>query len=205
MLSAFLKESYVYLRPYAKAVLILFAVSIVIGIVTFGFYPELLIKILNVFKDKFGADPSLNFALVLNIFKQNLIASLIGLFGGVLLGLGSIIFILFNGFIIGYIVTAMLVAGSQEGIITSIKYLILGLAPHGIVEIPAFLLASAIGLRLGLFYLKKQNKGIRLQIFLKDLKLSIVAIPIIVILLFIAALLEVYATGSLLEWNKNSR
>ena len=198
-LSLYFQSMYSNLRPYLNTVLILFGISIVIGIAAFSFYPKLLLQILDVFKDKFGADPSLDFALVLDIFKQNLIASLIGLFGGLLLGLGSILFILFNGFIIGYIITAILVTGGQEGILQSIIYLILGLVPHGIVEIPTFLLVSALGLRLGLFYLKKQNKGFRLQVFLKDLKLSILSIPAIAILLFLAALLEVYVTGSLLK------
>jgi len=199
MFHAYLKEILMNLRPYGKAVLILFVLSILIGATAFVIYPDLLIKILEVFQDKFGADPVLNFALVLDIFKQNLIASLIGLFGGLLLGLGSILFVLFNGFIIGYVITAVLVAGGQEGIIQGIKFLILGLAPHGIVEIPTFLVVSALGLRLGLFYLKKQNQGLRLQVFLKDLKLSLMAIPAIAILLFLAALLEVFVTGSLLK------
>lgn len=211
MFRAFLKELFANLRPYLKAVLILFVLSIIIGATTFGLYPEFLIKILDVFKDKFGADPALNFALVLDIFKQNLIASLIGLFGGLLLGLGSILIVSANGFIIGYILAAVLSlgqAGGQaslpgqfgwQGIIQDIKFLILGLAPHGIVEIPTILLVSALGLRLGLFWLKKQNKGMRFRVFLKDLKFSVLVIPAIVLLLFLAALLEVFVSGRLIR------
>jgi stage II sporulation protein M len=79
----------------------------------------------------------------------------------------------------------------------STGYFFLGIVPHGIVEIPALIIASAMGLRVGLEVFRKifkkegnisEELSNALEFFWK------VVIPII----FLAALIEVFITANLL-------
>lgn len=194
----FYKNLYTENQLWIKRVSIWFGWSIVAGLAGFFVYPELLADILKMFQDRFGENPALSMDLVREIFLQNTVASMAALFGGLLLGTIPFLIVTINGFLIGYIVSSVVAAPDSNPFIGFIV-IILGLAPHGIFELPAFLLASAVGLRLGLSYLRSDAKGRRGQVFLGSLKNLLWTIPVVVFLLAIAALVEVFVTGNILK------
>ena len=76
------------------------------------------------------------------IALNNIGKSLLFMLGGVIGGVLPLFFVIFNGFFIGYIAYSL-------GSICGIDFIIAGLTPHGIFEIPAIIFAMAIGMNLG--------------------------------------------------------
>lgn len=184
-------------RYWFKLVLIWFVVSFLLGIAAYYYYPGLLKDILQIFTDKFGTEPALNSNLVFSIFLNNIKASAIGLFGGLLLGLGSFIIVTTNGFLIGYVVVSIFSLSERPS--DGLVFLLSGLLPHGIFEIPAFLIAAALGLKLGLEWISKDALGRRWEVFRKNLIIVLLSLPSIALLLLVAAFVEVFVSGKLLD------
>ncbi len=177
-----------------RSMVILFAVTFVIGIIAFNYYPHLVEQIIASFQERFGADPGLSTNLAFQIFIQNAIASVIALFGGLLLGLGSLLVVTVNGLMIGYIISWIFSA--TTGNFDSFAFLVLGgLVPHGIFEIPAFLIAATLGLRLGWEWMSDSAKENRLKVFKTNFKQALIGIPVILLMLLIAAFIEVFVSG----------
>ena len=76
------------------------------------------------------------------IFLNNAFVSLLSLVLGLALGVLPILFIAFNGYIVGVI---SYIVAQQKGLL----FIVLALLPHGIVELPMVFLSASIGLRLG--------------------------------------------------------
>ncbi len=83
------------------------------------------------------------------IFINNAVKSVAIILFGAFLGLLPAFFLLMNGMVLGLVVA--LAAGQGENLFDLI---VLGLLPHGIIEIPAILIASAYGLQFGYLMLK---------------------------------------------------
>jgi stage II sporulation protein M len=195
---SFYKQLFAENKHWNQVVLKWFLMGAIIGAFVFFLKPNLLSDILNVFEDKFGAEPTLGFSLAIQIFLNNLQVSALALFGGLLLGFGPFLVVMSNGFILGYIITAM-VLFSNHSILSSVGAVVIGIVPHGILEIPAFLLAAAFGLKLGIDWMKKDASGKRGAVFVHSVKQVFYAIPAIVVILFAAAMVEVYVSGALLN------
>jgi stage II sporulation protein M len=132
-----------------------------------------------------------HFGLFVVIFLNNAIKTLIALLLGIALGLPALIFICFNGYIIGLLVSAV-------GPTTSPLIILASIAPHGIIEIPVLLLSSAMGIAIGFESLKwlfKRESSVKsrlrwcLGIYLKWMLAALV----------IAALIEVFVTPLLIH------
>lgn len=176
----------------------IFILSAIIGALTYNYQPQILESILKFFQDKFGGLED-GHQLASAIFTQNIQSALIALVGGLVLGIIPVLFMAVNGFLVGFVIFALFVA-SDATIISKIIYTIAGLAPHGIFEIPAVLLAAGFGWSLGTRYLARPKAGMtRWQEFKQGIKESLLIIPLIVLLLVIAAVVEVYITGYLVE------
>jgi stage II sporulation protein M len=85
--------------------------------------------------------------LFLLIFWNNLSKSLLFIYFGLFFGVLPISVLVVNGMILGYIGTAQ--AQHQTW-----WYVAKGIVPHGIIEIPAVIVACAYGIRLGFIVLK---------------------------------------------------
>jgi|Deesub1362A_J573_1020465.scaffolds.fasta_scaffold00127_46 stage II sporulation protein M len=129
-------------------------------------------------------NPLLIFAF---IFLNNSLKALIATATGFFFGIFPIFFIVFNGYIIGMVI---FVAGMEMGVYKVLLYLI----PHGILEIPAILLACSYGLWVGnLFYrnvVKNQEIPIKRAIIEAVLKCLRIVFPV----LLLAALIETFVT-----------
>jgi stage II sporulation protein M len=128
--------------------------------------------------------------LFLIIFINNAIKALGLVFLGILLGVAPVLFIGLNGFILGGL-------GSALESINGWRYVIASFVPHGVVEIPVILLATALGLTLGMESLKwllRRESRIKLQ--LSDcLK---VYLRLILPGLAVAAMIEAFVTPLLI-------
>ena len=130
-----------------------------------------------------------SFYIFLFIFLNNALKAFIILIFGILFGLAPIIFVFVNGFAVGMVI---FVASQKIGA----EKVFLGLAPHGILEIPAILLAAGYGLWLGsIFYRSlKYGEPFKEAFFLALKKYFKIIVP----LLFFAAIIETYLTSYLL-------
>jgi stage II sporulation protein M len=82
--------------------------------------------------------------IFLFIFFNNFIKALAVIFLGALLGIFPIIFLVINGLMIGFVISWAERAGASM-----VEVIVLGLLPHGIVELSAILIAAAFGIRYG--------------------------------------------------------
>lgn len=141
------------IRRYIYISAVMFTASVVTGYSYAYFVPEKSIEFFStlqqVMAQRFGGMDAGFMALT--IFMNNFLATFImlvtGIFFGLLPGMGLIL----NGFILGvvaYIVTKKSV------------FMMVTIIPHGVFEIPVFLVSAAMGLRLGHQVVRKflQNK-----------------------------------------------
>ncbi len=161
-------------------------------------FPGLMDLVVKLFEEKFGNISSFSWPLVWGIFYNNLRASMLVLFGGVVLGIFPIISLMFNGGILGLLVQRVSNI-SEFSLWQKIQILFLGLVPHGIVELPVLFFTVALGVKLGTSWLKPGVGQTRKQAFVKSLNPALLYVPALVILLFVAAILEVFLTGWLLK------
>ena len=126
------------------------------------------------------------FIIFILIFLNNSVKSLLSMLFGVAFGIVPILFILFNGYLIGVVVS---VASKDVGIWN----VLLMLVPHGILEIPAIIIACSYGLKIGIASFKKVMGGdISISNEIKN-SLEVFA-KIVLPILLIAAFIETYIT-----------
>lgn len=139
------------------------------------------------------------------IFLNNSIKSVLIIFLGVFIGIPPAFFLIINGAVLGYLIHLSVL--QERDLYTLI---VKGLLPHGIIEIPAVIIACAFGLQLGGDILKglfrsspavdadtqTQLRSSSVSTFMRQ---AMTASVWIVILLFIAAIIESTITFSLLS------
>jgi stage II sporulation protein M len=81
------------------------------------------------------------------IFLNNTFKSILMVFAGALFAFIPVFFLVINGMILGYLAENQ-VQSEQLGL------LLKGILPHGIIEIPAIVIASAFGIRFGAILFK---------------------------------------------------
>ncbi|MFA5869574.1 MAG: stage II sporulation protein M [Candidatus Bathyarchaeia archaeon] len=97
-------------------------------------------------QDLLGTFPDISNMGILELFgyviANNAFKSLLFMVGGLLGGILPLFFVIFNGFFIGWVAFSL---GSTMGL----GFVVAGLVPHGIFEIPAIILAMSLGMKLG--------------------------------------------------------
>jgi len=117
---------------------------------------------------------------------------LLSIVGALSLGLLTAFVMIFNGIIVGNISAAI---GGTVGF----DYIVVGLAPHGIFELPALFIAAGVGFRL-IYRLGERVAGSRDAFFTKPYLTRTAALVIFAwLLLVLAAFVEAYVTPELLE------
>lgn len=127
-----------------------------------------------------------SFLIFLLIFFNNSVKSLLSMLLGVFFGIVPVLFVLFNGYLIGVVVS---VSSKNVGI----WKVLLMLIPHGILEIPAIIIACAYGLRIGFATFKKIRGG-NVSVSDEIRKALEVFAKIVTPTLLIAAFIETYIT-----------
>lgn len=132
-----------FIGPYTLIITFVFFASAFGGYAYSASTPEISRMVMEAFEAQFGGILSLHpFMIMLVIFLNNAFVSLLFLVLGLGLGILPVIFVAFNGYVVG--VLSHLVA-EERGLL----FILLALVPHGIIELPMVFLAAGIGLRLG--------------------------------------------------------
>jgi stage II sporulation protein M len=139
--------------------------------------------------DLLGSFPDLANMSPLQIFTfiaaNNVIKSLLFMGAGILGGILPLFFVVFNGFFIGWV-------SYSYGSIFGIGYIVTGLVPHGVIEIPVILFAMSMGMSLGYTFLNSLRKEGNM---IDEVKSALgLFITRVIPLLIIAAVIEVAVT-----------
>lgn len=111
--------------------------------------------------------------LILFIFFNNVQSSLFGLFFGVFLGVFSILVVVLNGVVVGYVLER---AWQFSGVSDFWR-----LFPHGIFELPAVFISLGLGIKLGFFIFDKAPKrAFVYRIYHSALVFLFVVIPLLI-------------------------
>ena len=141
------------------------------------------------------------FFMIKTIFLNNLFIAILMIMSGVLLGIYPIVNLMVQGIMIGFLIQFLFQQGKTIG------FVLVGILPHGILEIPAILIASSFGIQLGIAVIRAignllsgRNQGNKLL----ELKGTIKQIPIVIlgltVILFVAAIIESTITVYLLQF-----
>ena len=183
----FLMKSDIDIRNYLIPTVIIFAASIVAGILFARFHPSS-DGILLFFQQTVGPLRSLpKYKLMPIIFGNNLLTSFLAIGSGIFFGIFPIFVLVFNGVILGNL-------SYHVYLDKGIHYILAALLPHGIFELSAVILSCAIGIRLGNIFLnrllEKPAPDLK-QSFMNSLKIFI---RLVVPLLLLASVIEVWIT-----------
>ncbi|MDF1498319.1 MAG: stage II sporulation protein M [Patescibacteria group bacterium] len=186
-------KKYLYgLKIYILFSLYFFAISTLIGYIFAQNNPVEVREVIKNISEALLLDEEMtSLQLFFFIFQNNVSKLFIILPLGIFAGIIPFLSIFTNGLILGIFAQIAI----QE---VSWLFLIFGIMPHGIIEIPVLIVSSAIGMRIGkvaiwkLFgskesLIKELTKALRFFIF--------VLFP----LLFIAAFIETYITSNILK------
>jgi len=162
-----------------------FFVGVLLGVTYAYFQPERAGDyVVKIAKELGGlsSDPFQNFV---RIFTHNAGVALLVLISGLFFGLGPWIMVFFNGFVAGVVSGFLASHGLPAGKI------LLGLVPHGLVEIPAFLLSGTAGI---LWYRCIRDAEDPAEGFKEGMKKALKLYAVTVGMLLVAALIEAYVT-----------
>ncbi len=124
-------------------VTLLFGISLFLGYLVVSMNATVGEQLMTFLKNELFTDvaDSTPLTLFLKIFLNNLEACVLLFLGGASLGILTVLIISLNGMVIGGVVALV---GDQRGF----PFLFAAIAPHGLLEIPAFLLSGALGILL---------------------------------------------------------
>jgi len=142
----------------------------------------------------FGNEPGLFWF----IFSRNLFASAALFLSGLTI-IVLFLLLLSQGMLVGIV----LFSSERAGLISGAANPLIGILPHGVIEIPAVLIAASLGLRMGL-KLALRKKYLPAQPFKSILKSSLIHfLKIVTPLLLIAALVEAFLTPDIMQlWSR---
>jgi stage II sporulation protein M len=119
-----------------------FCASLVVGTFIGQNTVEGLLSELGAVLEPLASTGNLPLLLLSIIFINNAIKALVLIFSGILLGLPPMLFIGLNAFILGGL-------GSALESVNGWRYAVVSFVPHGVIEIPVILLATALSLTIG--------------------------------------------------------
>lgn len=135
-------------KNYILLMVVLFFFSISFGYAFPNLFKEQLLKMIE---ELLNQTKGLGFfSLISFIMVNNIKSSFFGLYFGIFFGIVPVSMIIVNGFLLGFVMNKAVIA---QGPVVLWK-----LFPHGIFEIPAILISTGIGLKLGLFYFRQKDK-----------------------------------------------
>lgn len=115
------------------------------------------------------------------ILTNNVIACFLFLASGVIIGIPPLLFIIVNGFFVGWI-------SYSAAMDLGLGFVVMTLLPHGVIEIPTITLSAAMGVGLGYQLINRLRRREGLQRYVID-SLSLFVTRIIPLLL-VAAVIE---------------
>lgn len=167
---------------------VLFALGIWIGIESEAFRDFLQgqLNSLGSAAETFGSMEHGRFWTGAFIFVNNTVKTITVMYLGLLMGIIPVLFLLINGMVVGYLLSILDGQGLPVG-----ELIVKGLLPHGILEIPAILVACGYGLKMGAAALsaaagRPEGKAA----FKKVMRVSLPLMLFLTVVLLIAAVIE---------------
>jgi len=147
---------------------------------------------ITAFEEQFGSILALPKPLIaLFIFLKNTSALVISFVLSPILCLVPILALFINGWVIAFVSTLVI---EEE----SLGFLLAGLLPHGVFELPALILGQAAALSFGVMAIRALFKKERRNLLLPGLKQNLKYFGVALALLLPAAIIETYITPLLL-------
>lgn len=179
------------LRPYLTTSLVLFSVGAMVGLMVVNQFPHMtdsLEESLQAFIKQFRGLPKLKLAAA--IFLNNSVKTLAVILLGIFFGLVPALFLIANGAALAVVLS---LSAQSRGIWLSL----LAIVPHGVLELPAVFLGTAIGLMMGASLTRKITAKSEIRIGAEISQAFRFFAIVIVPLLLAAALVEAYVTAAL--------
>jgi stage II sporulation protein M len=132
-----------FILPYVLFITFVFFGTLIAGYTSSASFPDMANKLMEGLSSRFSpllAMPPI--VIMFGIFLNNAFVSLLFLVLGLLFGILPVLFIAFNGYVVGVVAY---ITAQEKGLL----FIFLALLPHGIIELPMVFLSAAIGLRLG--------------------------------------------------------
>lgn len=191
-----IKAHFKIMNPYIAFGFILFFAGLVVGGTNSAFsdYLEQQLKALGNVAQTLDQTENPTLAFMVFIFLNNAIKSIFIIYIGAIFGIIPIFFLVLNGMVVGFLLQHVAQTQGTGDMLT----VVLGLLPHGIIEIPAIVVACAYGMKFGVLLLKAIGRivipgkeagksGREIEYFM------IRSVPVVVILtvaLLVAAVIE---------------
>lgn len=191
------------MKHYIIAATLVFVVGWIIGFTNseqFAAFIEQQLKGIEDIASRVQEAKSPQLTLFWLIFFNNVMVSLLCIFAGIFFGLLPLFSLLVNGMVLGYV-------GAVQGSGDQWAFYLKGILPHGILEIPAIIIACAYGIRFGMTALKgiftivspRLRKNIRNE-FVGLVRLSLPLSLFLGVVLLVAAVIESTVTLWLLSF-----
>ena len=171
----------------------LFGIGLVLGLATPASVADSLfedVAALEEFADPLASLPQSSiFAL---IFIKNVSAVLISFALSPIICLAPVMALVINGWLLGLVSTTVI----QE---KSLGYLLAGLLPHGVFELPALVIGEAVALSFGTAVILALFREEKRKLLLPNLKRNLRYLVVALALFLPAAIIETYLTPLLLS------
>ena len=175
------------LKPYLALSIFLLTLSTIAGYVAYGHFPGYALESLSGIQELAEMLSGMSaIQIMLLIFTNNAVKLFIAMIFGVFFGVLPFAFLVLNGFVLGVFIHLLMIENGP-------LFIIAGLTPHGIIEIPMLLISSAIGFKLGhhlLLYISKKNDNLKNEL-IRSIKYYL---HWLLPLIFIAAVIETFIT-----------
>ncbi|MEA2098170.1 MAG: stage II sporulation protein M, partial [Patescibacteria group bacterium] len=169
-----------------------FVSGVLVGYSFVSDFPEETREIIERMKELFASGEKMtDFQIFLFILENNITKLLLMLLLGIFAGIIPLFASFANGMILG--IFARLISESL-----SWEFFLVGILPHGVIEIPVLILATATGMRIGKVVLWRLFGGeaVIKKELAKAFKFYII---VLVPLLILAAVIEAFITSALLD------
>ncbi|MEK8132743.1 stage II sporulation protein M [Paenibacillus filicis] len=181
------------IKHYIIAAALVFVVAIFLGASEperYRWMINLQLEALDKLKQDVVNEPNMQWSLFWVIFLNNTKVSLQVILSGLFFGIPPLFLLVSNGILLGY---AGAVGADKDSLFSVLK----GILPHGILELPAIVMACALSLRLGVLFSKwliSLPSPTRSKIVVQHLKVYLKSLVplclLLVVTLFIAAIIE---------------
>ncbi|MDV0446231.1 hypothetical protein MsAg5_00590 [Methanosarcinaceae archaeon Ag5] len=182
-------------KVYTLWMAVVFILCFAVGYMVSASNTELSDQLMETISTALGAvDTDSSFQLMIQIFFNNAQIALFAIAFGVVLGLFPLFIILANGIMVG-------VVSEYIARTAGFAYLLVGIVPHGIIELPMIILSAGVGFRLGaVVFSKLFGRNVTWKLFAQEVSEAGWGFFYFILpLLLLAAVVEVYVTGTLLS------
>ena len=157
----------------------LFTIGIAFGLATPASIADLLAKDLTIFEEQLGSILALpKFLIAIFIFIKNVSALAISFALSPILCLVPILTLVVNGWLISFVLAEV----AQE---KSLGFVLAGVLPHGIFELPAFIIGEAAALSFGamavILVLKKESRTVLWSTVIRDVGHILLALTLFLV------------------------